>query len=278
MLSFAFPDTPYAVILGYDEDGSARVLRQPRVPADALAVGLRHDRAPAGRHDPRRPQQLVVEGRRRARGGRDQGPVHRGGRRLVPVLGRAGGGTRAAAGAAVRRRLVRLAARSGLGRADACPRTGTWFPSEGSATRPPRRAYDPSVPTRTGPGERKGSVHERFRWRTASASPTQRRRWRADPATGTRRHPVDRVRALQGERLQARSSSSPSWSMPLALVQAFVRTVAFKPCEPRDITDARRPRGSRERLRRERFGRSLLVAAIARAHRRGDPAAARWAR
>ena len=43
VLSFAFPDTPYAVILGFDSDGAAaELLHQPPDPARALPGGVRH--------------------------------------------------------------------------------------------------------------------------------------------------------------------------------------------------------------------------------------------
>ncbi len=50
--------------------------------------------------------------------------------------------------------------------------------------------------------------------------------------------------------------------VPLALVQAFVRTVAFKPCEPRDINTLEDLNDLVNDCAASSFGRSLLVAAI----------------
>ncbi|HYJ59947.1 MAG TPA: hypothetical protein VE032_00605 [Actinomycetota bacterium] len=50
--------------------------------------------------------------------------------------------------------------------------------------------------------------------------------------------------------------------VPLALVQAFVRTVAFKPCEPRDITTLEDLEDLVNDCAASSFGRSLLVTAI----------------
>src|SRR6266576_2353464 len=57
---------------------------------------------------------MVMEGRRRAQGGRRTRDLHRRRRREVPVLGRTRSGARLATGAAVRSGLVDVAARPGL--------------------------------------------------------------------------------------------------------------------------------------------------------------------
>ena len=109
------------------------------IAAQPLHPRLRHGGAPPRRHDPARPMRLVVEGRGRARGGGRARAVHRGGRRLVPLLGRASRRARAAARAAVRRGLVRVAPRPRLGRRRPARRTGTSLPSDTRPRHRPRR-------------------------------------------------------------------------------------------------------------------------------------------
>ena len=155
MLSFAFPDTPYSVILGFDE----------RFELDEYYVNLQTPlvRSPAGFdtvehlldvHDPARSQHLGLEGRGRAGRGRRPGPVHRGGQRVVPLLGRARGRARIAPRATLRRGLVDLAARPRLGGTGSARRLGSapaagLGPASGRLEPPPHAgsptAYYPPV-------------------------------------------------------------------------------------------------------------------------------------
>ena len=121
MLSFAFPDTPYAVILGYDDDGLREYYINLESPLAALAPGYDTVEHLLDVDDPARPLVVVLEGRGRARGGGRAGLFSEedaawfrywGERAVEHVLLRE---------PPVRRGLVRLAPRPRLGRADPAP-------------------------------------------------------------------------------------------------------------------------------------------------------------
>ena len=125
VLSFAWPDTPYAILLLSEPDGSPRGWYvNLQTPLAAHLDRVRHRRSPARRLDPDRSLVVGMEGRGRTRRRHRARTLHRSRRRLVPLLGRARGRTSVPAAAAVRRGLGGLAARSDVARAGAPARLG----------------------------------------------------------------------------------------------------------------------------------------------------------